>query len=233
MKRKTLKRWVEACLVGSAIAGGCNRQEVPIAKNDSDFLPPVSAWGQKDPKALAASIKKSDNTIVPTAYTAPERPMSGVAMAMAPASALPPVVVADPPTAPTVPTPVSMVSPAPMATPPKLLPGATVAAAVPVKLGAEKPVAYADSAKGVDRYGHAQDYSWLCGEVQHTHKGWRLRYASVDETDTYGGSVTLTDDGSLSQLKEGDIFVVEGRLQDPDSHTSAPVYVVSDVKPQH
>ena len=73
---------------------------------------------------------------------------------------------------------------------------------------------------------------WLCGEVQHTHKGWRLRYASVDETDTYGGSVTLSDDARLSQLKEGDIFVIEGRLQDPDSHISAPVYVVSDVKPQ-
>jgi hypothetical protein len=108
-----------------------------------------------------------------------------------------------------------------------------MAAAVPVndRMPAMSS-AHVKSVKGASRYGHAPDYSWVCGEVMHTRKGWRLRYASLDETDTYGGSVTLADDPRLADLKEGDIFVLNGHLQDPDSHTSAPVYVVSDVKPQ-
>src|SRR5262249_29636475 len=42
-------------------------------------------------------------------------------------------------------------------------------------------------------YGHAEDYTWLSGQVEQWghNKIYRLRYASVDETDAHGGSVTL------------------------------------------
>ena len=49
---------------------------------------------------------------------------------------------------------------------------------------------------------------------------------------TYGGSVTLAEDPQLSQLKEGEVYKIDGRLQNPESHFSAPTYVVKDVKSQ-
>src|SRR5262249_36117286 len=52
-------------------------------------------------------------------------------------------------------------------------------------------------------FSHAADYSWLQGQVEYSHFGnsWRLRYASVDESDSYGGSVTLLDNNLLQNLK--------------------------------
>src|SRR5947209_7470472 len=37
-------------------------------------------------------------------------------------------------------------------------------------------------------FGHAPDYSWLSGEVTFSAgSGWKLRFASVDESNPYGG----------------------------------------------
>src|SRR5262249_19173803 len=52
-------------------------------------------------------------------------------------------------------------------------------------------------------YGHAPDYHWLIGELQQWRKEWRLRYAPIDEEDTYGGTVTLLTEGPLENLKHG------------------------------
>src|SRR5699024_3491236 len=54
-------------------------------------------------------------------------------------------------------------------------------------------------------FAHGPDYGWLCGRVEYSRlsKGWRLRYASVDEDDRYGGSVTLVPDPKLDILKDG------------------------------
>ena len=223
MKRNTLKRWLEACLVGSVVAGGCNRQEVPLAKNDGDLVPPASALAQKDPKP--ASVKHSDGVLVATSYVAPDGTPEMSAKEKRPAAELPPVVFADPPAAPSVPTSAPAM--------PKPLSAETVAAALPSNLKTPTKMAVQDELMaGASRYGHAPDYSWVCGEVQRTRKGWHLRYANVDETDTYGGSVMLNEDPRLADLKEGEVFVVKGHLQSPDMHNSAPVYVVSDVKAQ-
>lgn len=225
MKRITFRRWVQACLVSSAVAGGCNRQEVPLARNDSDMLTPVGAWAQRDPKAMSSIARRTESPIVPASYTMPE-PMPTTAQASMRAASIPPVVVADPPEAASA--PVSSQTPIM----PNPLSPATMAAAAPVRLHGEKSTGQDEVAMAMGRYGHAPDYSWLCGEVQHTRRGWHLRYASMDESDPHGGSVMLNDDGHLSDLKDGDIILVKGRLQDPDSRSTAPVYVVSDVKPQ-
>jgi len=73
-------------------------------------------------------------------------------------------------------------------------------------------------------FAHAEDYSWLNGQLQHTHKGWRLRYASVDEVDQYGGSVTLTDESKLSEMKDGDLVRVHGRLLNMEDRRIDPPY---------
>jgi hypothetical protein len=63
-------------------------------------------------------------------------------------------------------------------------------------------------------FSHAQDYSWLQGQVEYSHFGnsWRLRYASVDESDSFGGSVTLLDNNLLQNLKDGQYVRVQGHL---------------------
>ena len=51
-------------------------------------------------------------------------------------------------------------------------------------------------------------------------------YATVDEDDPYGGSVTLTGSSALDQLKDGQEIFVQGRLNEADAGRTAPGYRV-------
>jgi hypothetical protein len=77
-------------------------------------------------------------------------------------------------------------------------------------------------------FAHAKDYAWLRGRVEYSRlsKGWRLRYASVDEDDRFGGSVTLADGSHLRALKDGDLVEVRGRLADAGADLASPLYQV-------
>src|SRR5581483_199982 len=147
----------------------------------------------------AAAVKRTDAAIMPTGYMAGKQPAAISAKVPAPVASIPPVVFADPPAAK---------APAPISETPKALPAAMVAVATPMRLEAGKPPTQDDGTIGTGRYGHAADYSWLRGEVEHTRRGWHLRYASMDESDMHGGSVMLADNGQLSELKDGDVYVV-------------------------
>jgi hypothetical protein len=82
-------------------------------------------------------------------------------------------------------------------------------------------------------FGHAEDYGWLSGEVEYSRisKGWRLRYASVDEEDRYGGSVTLGEHPLLHGLKDGQYVRVTGRLGDTGQKSIAPPYLIDSLQP--
>src|SRR5262249_14935442 len=77
-------------------------------------------------------------------------------------------------------------------------------------------------------FAKADDYSWLQGVVEYSRlsKSWRLRYASVDEVDKFGGSVTLTGDTLLDSLKDGQQLRVKGYLPNADARGIAPAYRV-------
>jgi hypothetical protein len=81
-------------------------------------------------------------------------------------------------------------------------------------------------------FSHAKDYGWLCGRVEYSRlsKGWRLRYASVDEPDRFGGSVTLVPDPKLDALKDGQYVRVTGRPADRPPDLS-PEYEVESLTP--
>jgi hypothetical protein len=81
-------------------------------------------------------------------------------------------------------------------------------------------------------FSKAEDYSWLQGQVEYSRlsKSWRLRYASVDEVDKFGGSVTLTGD-LLDELKDGQYLRVRGYLPNPDARGIAPAYRVEACEP--
>ena len=82
-------------------------------------------------------------------------------------------------------------------------------------------------------FSHNDDYSCLSGQLQHSRitKGWRLRYASVDEVDPYGGSVTLSDEARLSEMKDGDLVRVHGHLASPEDRRIAPPYQLESIEP--
>jgi hypothetical protein len=82
-------------------------------------------------------------------------------------------------------------------------------------------------------FSHTDDYSCLSGQIQHSRitKGWRLRYASVDEMDPYGGSVTLLDEAKLAGVKDGDLVRVHGHLANPEDRGIAPSYQVESIQP--
>jgi len=84
------------------------------------------------------------------------------------------------------------------------------------------------------RFSHAADYTWMIGRLHYVHgkDQWRLRFASVDEEDRLGGSVTLTGQGHrMTHFKDGQIVRVEGNLIDPDSRDVAPAFRMMDIQP--
>jgi hypothetical protein len=81
-------------------------------------------------------------------------------------------------------------------------------------------------------FGHADDYSWLSGELQYSHlsKAWRLRFASVDEVDPWGGSVTLVCDRPSAEFKDGVCVRVRGHIDEGAGKNSAPPYQVDSIQ---
>jgi hypothetical protein len=68
-------------------------------------------------------------------------------------------------------------------------------------------------------FSHSPDYSWVQGELQylHTRNAWRVRYASVDEEDNFGGGMTLIETGPMDHYKDGQLVRIEGRPDHPDA----------------
>ena len=75
-------------------------------------------------------------------------------------------------------------------------------------------------------FGHAPDYKWISGEVHQVNGEWRLRYASVDEVDAYGGAVTLVGAQQIMDLRDGQQFKLQGRLV-PSSADAATFHIES------
>ena len=82
-------------------------------------------------------------------------------------------------------------------------------------------------------FSHSPDYSWVQGELIYLHSRnvWRIRYASVDEDDKYGGSLVLTDCGSMTNFLSGQMVKVEGHPADADSQDAPATYKVTRIHP--
>lgn len=82
-------------------------------------------------------------------------------------------------------------------------------------------------------FSHAADYSWLVGELQYValDKAWVLRFASAEEEDPYGGSVTLLEPRPLAGFKSGMLVRVEGQLVDPEAKGTRPPYRLHMIQP--
>jgi hypothetical protein len=71
-------------------------------------------------------------------------------------------------------------------------------------------------------FSHAPDYSWVQGELVylHSHNCWRIRYASVDEDDRFGGGINLTETGPMDNFKDGQCVRIQGRPADMENKES-------------
>jgi hypothetical protein len=80
-------------------------------------------------------------------------------------------------------------------------------------------------------FGHATDYGWLSGQLIYSpfNKTMRLRYASVDQSDIWGGSVTLLGCPQLEGFKDGQMVRVKGKPSILESATTAPPYQVEAI----
>ena len=100
--------------------------------------------------------------------------------------------------------------------------GPVVASHQPAQLPSSMPTSYY----------HNDDYTMLVGELHYNPRTdtWRLRYATVDVVDLFGGSVTLADAGSMLQgYKSGQMVLVEGHLAELDASGKSPAYQVRHV----
>jgi hypothetical protein len=80
-------------------------------------------------------------------------------------------------------------------------------------------------------FAHSPDYTSVTGELYY-HKAqncWTLRFASVDEEDRYGGSVTLTDMGTMNEYHSGQMVQVQGHMAEADSQEPAPKFQVQSI----
>ena len=71
------------------------------------------------------------------------------------------------------------------------------------------------AAKFREIVGHENDYSWITGQLYYVHAEggmWVVRYANVDETDRFGGSVVLTPTVEMRNFREGDLVNVCGEI---------------------
>jgi hypothetical protein len=179
-----------------------------------------------------ATVAQGPMTSAPMVSTAPYQPMTSTPVVTQPVVVAPeeplarvslpsPVVIEEPKR---VMQPVSYAAPTP-------LPKETI---VPMAGPADRPVSrrsYADITAN-PCYAHAADYSSLTGELQLIHPSniWCLRYASVEEEDRYGGSVTLIETGPMTEYTSGQCVRVEGQLVNPDSRERSPAYRVRSIQ---
>jgi hypothetical protein len=81
--------------------------------------------------------------------------------------------------------------------------------------------------------GRSPDYTVLTGEIffYQQKNQWRLRFASIDEEDRYGGCVTLDALMEMKEFRSGDLVTVRGELVNRESRDRAPLYRVHEIIP--
>jgi hypothetical protein len=80
--------------------------------------------------------------------------------------------------------------------------------------------------------GHAADYRWLVGCLEHDPENdqWHVRYADPGEPDRYGGLLELVSPGLMAGFRAGRLVRVEGELVDPAPLQIKPGYRVRSIQ---
>jgi hypothetical protein len=79
------------------------------------------------------------------------------------------------------------------------------------------------------KYGHSMNFESVTGQVQMFRKTARLRYASIEQEDPYGGVVTL-EGAEVSKLRDGQHVRVQGVFVAPTDRNGSAKYRVHSVE---
>jgi hypothetical protein len=210
MRQPALGPWLAVGVLALALGGGCTRCACRSGLRRPEFAA-VPAVPTPQPVVVGRLAPPPSAVESPTVAPSPMAPVAEVVPMDPPA-----VAQAVPSLPPAAPTPDPDVVQSGHALPPFPELKEELARRLPTQQ---------DAAAGL---AHAPDYSWLSGELQYVavRNAWRLRYATGDEDDRYGGSVTLVEPAQLGEADNGKRVRVEGRLLDPASREPSPAYRV-------
>lgn len=79
------------------------------------------------------------------------------------------------------------------------------------------------------RFGQANNYQVVVGQVYQFRRAWKLRYAAVESDDKYGGSLSLIGEG-FDNLKDGQMVRVEGVILPSDDRAAGARYQVQRIE---
>jgi hypothetical protein len=222
MRRLTLREWLGTSVCAAVFLAGCNQAQRQPAYSTRPMgsmamLPGytpgtvfTTTAAPETPKPAMASSLPAPAPVTETSKMVADKPMT---------EEMPPIKTAS--------APVKEKEAEPIPTVAKSTESETTPAgyAVPITGGKEETSfhrrAYVDiTAKPC--FSHAPDYSWVQGELVHlhSHNCWRIRYASVDEDDKYGGGVNLIETGPMDNFQEGQLVRIEGRPAEPENKES-------------
>ena len=229
MKRNTFSWCVGAGLFASALAGGCS----------SDDSPKTAQTGTREPRSLVAEYPPRN-----AGYRTYQTPPA----ASSPSPTLP----LSNPSSPAVQTVAEAPMPQSLHMKADSIPAVPGLPALSPQAGADSSVLQAEVRESerdgpagatprrrsyVDTtanpcFSHNAAYTCLVGQLQNSRisKSWRLRFASVDEADPYGGSVTLIEDARLSVLQDGQYVRVTGHFLNPDEKAISPPYQIDSIQ---
>ena len=220
MRRLTLREWLGSSVCAAVLMAGCNQAQRQPAYSTrpmgSVAMLPGYTPGTVFTTTAAAASSSSPKSEPVASLPAPAASEANNTPADKPTEVTPPISVAS--------APVKEVENIPTVT--KSTDSETTPAgyAVPMTGGKEEMVhrrSYSDiTAKPC--FAHAPDYTWVQGELVHLHgrNVWRIRYASVDEEDKYGGGINLIETGPMDNFQDGQLVRIEGRPADPDNKES-------------
>jgi hypothetical protein len=206
--------WVRHCILGAAGLLGA----APVCAQPAPVARPVLSFSEAPVKiTIPAPIQGSD---APAAETSRVTPARAVATPAARIVNLVPRAQVDSPEP--KPLPAAVVAPPPA----NSVPGTLFPRAEP----GQRRKTYTDLT-AAPCFAHAPDYSWVIGQAEYSSisKQWRLRYASVDEFDRYGGHLVLIENQFVRNLRDGMHVHVHGHIVNPESAGTDPTYFRIDL----
>lgn len=221
MRRLKLREWLGTSVCAAVLMAGCSSaQRQPAYSNRTvgsvSMLPGYTPGTVFSTSPMESTAPKMAALPAPAAEAQPEKEMH--------IEQLPPAPVTAAPTKEVETIPTVAKSTDQEATP--------AGYAIPITGGKDdisRRRSYVDiTAKSC--FSHAPDYTWVQGELVylHSHNCWRIRYASVDEDDKFGGGVNLTETGPMDNYKDGQCVRIQGRPSDPENKDSD--YRVSSIQ---
>jgi hypothetical protein len=230
----SLTKWLMTGALGAGFIVGCNHSS--SSRVSKDTRPTAPAVAQNPPciygviypldGVQSAPASAGSGSVTPSAATLPPITVNTPTVNTPdPRLTMPPPIIIPSPPAP--PPPVCTTTP-----PPPPVVSTPVKAPDVVRIQNTSPSPEHTHSKPESTLGHADDYGWLCGTISHDFKkpsAWRLRYLSIDQTDDFGGALTLVEDESLRDLKEGMQVKVWGRVREADRPCATPAYFVDRV----